>query len=127
MDGRIRIAAVLLLCSIPPSGCRLFGIKRATEKTITVEATPAGSMVILNGLLVGTAPCKVVLPRSGRPFSFEVLPPRTREDDAEAAEHLYPKRRTMHWSTFPSEGGVLYFDLRLEPVEPTQPIEIRNR
>jgi hypothetical protein len=75
-------------------------------------------------MLVGETPCDLVVPRQGQ-ITFEVLPPRDRQDDG--PDRLYVKSRTVPWNQIPDEGGVLYFDLRLEAVEPTQPVEIRHR
>jgi hypothetical protein len=33
----------------------------------------------------------------------------------------------MAWKQLPAEGAVLYFDLRLESFQPTQPYEVRQR
>lgn len=91
-------------------------------KVVKVETSPPGAMVMLNGLLVGTAPCECVLPRSrGGVLAFEVLPPR------ESTDHLWTQQRTLAWKQLPAEGAVLYFDLRLEASSPVQPIEIRDR
>jgi hypothetical protein len=109
----------LVVCMIALPACALVD---ASEKRVEVKTSPAGAMVNLNGMFVGTSPCSVVVPRSaGGRLEFEVLPPR------EGTERLWTQRRTIAWKRLPEEGSVLYFDLRLESVRPTQPYEIRDR
>lgn len=87
-----------------------------------VDTTPPGAKVNLNGLLVGTSPCTVILPRSGGGrLEFEVMPP------PDATQKLWTQRRTLSWKQLPDHGAALYFDLRLESVLPTQPYEFRDR
>ncbi len=114
----IRTAATALLLLLP--GCAsLFDV---SEKSVEVNTLPSGALVNLNGVFKGTSPCTFGLPRSGGGrLEFEVLPPR------ESTERLWTQRRTVSWKQLPDQGAVLYFDLRLESVHPTQPYEVRNR
>ncbi len=112
------MACITWLLLLP--ACGLVG--RPSEKVVKVDTTPPGAMVNLNGLLVGTSPCSLVLPRSGGGLlEFEILPP------PDFTQHLWVQRRTMCWKQLPSEAAVLYFDLNLEPTKPTQTIEVRER
>jgi hypothetical protein len=110
--------AWLALLALP--SCGVF--RPHQEKMLKIDTVPSGAKVNLNGLLVGTTPCTLVLPRSGTGWlEFEVLPP------PESTERLWTQRRTLSWKLLPDEGAALYFDMRLESVLPVQPYEIRDR
>jgi hypothetical protein len=113
------VRAAVALLGLLALGCSI--LRPHPTKTVTIDTSPPGAMVTINGLLVGTSPCDCVLPRRGGPQLVEVLPPR------DSTERLWVQRREVVWGLLPNEGAVLYFDLRLEGVSPTQSLEIRHR
>lgn len=94
---------------------------RSQSKVLKIQTTPPGAKVNVNGLLAGTTPFDCTVPRMRGYIQFEVLPP------PETTERLWTQRKTFTWSQLPLEGGVLYFDLRLEETHPVQPVEVRER
>jgi len=106
------------LVSLTLASCGVLGKQ---EKTMRVETSPPGAKLNLNGLYIGETPHTMVLPRSGGGLlEFEVLPP------PDSRERLWTQKRTVYWKQLP-DSAVLYFDLHLESVRPTETIEIRQR
>ena len=107
---RLALMATLML-----SSCNDLRMATAdADKTVRIETAPSGSMVTIDGFLVGTSPCDCVLPRR-RQIVVEVEPPK------DTSEKLWPQRRTFDWVRVPATGAVVYFDLRGTAAAVSQP------
>lgn len=113
------------------------GCANTTKVTFDVDSEPTGGRVEVNGVSKGTTPTQIVLGVTRRwvgllrasdgwgvdepqVYVVKVFPP------SGSSERLFSQTKMINPSQTP-EGGALFFDLRLEPVRPTQPIEIQSR
>lgn len=122
------IAAVLCAALI---GCRSAPKVEEPEKPkgvpVTIESSPTGARVEVDGFVRGATPVTVLLKaRAGWPkkndkeYLVEVFPP------ADGAGRLFTQHRRIKPAQLPEDGGRMFFDLTLESVNPRQTIEIRE-
>ena len=124
---------IVLLCFVVvvSTGC-------ATKITVPYEVTsvPSGAPVEVNGVHLGNTPTQIYLDASKRWVGVYVAPDGWAYGNETYRVTAYPppdSKETLRSQTKvvrPQEtlqGGALFFDLTLESVRPTQPIEIRER
>ncbi|MFH1674815.1 MAG: PEGA domain-containing protein [Pseudomonadota bacterium] len=127
----MRVLAIVGLVALLGTGC-------ATRIMVPYKVTsaPSGAPVEVNGVHKGDTPTEIQLGTSKRWVGVCVAPGGWAYGNETYSVTAYPPAgstgplRSQTKMVRPQEtlqGGALFFDLRLESVMPTQPIEIRER
>ena len=126
-----KTVCLMCLAAIMCSGC-------ATKMMIPYKVTsvPSGAPVEVNGVHMGETPTQIQLGTSkhwvgvcvapggwaygNETYNVTAYPPPDSKDSLRSQTKIVRPQETP-------QGGALFFDLRLESVRPTQPIEIREK
>lgn len=104
----------------------------ATTRVVTynIESEPAGAAIESNGVTIcDSTPCKIELQckeRNGKWKSKDVILEATPRRALANQGDMYAQRKHVNPCSASIEGKI-FFNLGLEKVKPTTPIEIKNR
>lgn len=131
MKNLVHLVAISILAIAIFSGCMTM---QQEKINYNVTSNPPGSPVEVNGVFMGNTPTTIWLAVSkswvgllnspdgwgygNQSYVVKCLPPPN------ASGPLYTQTKVINPSMTP-QGGDLYFDLRLEPIKATQPVEIK--
>ncbi|MEK6698212.1 MAG: SHOCT domain-containing protein [Nitrospirota bacterium] len=110
----------------------LSGCASATMVPFTVDSTPQGGQIDVNGVTLGTTPMEIQLQCSKRWVGVAVAPGGWAYDNAIYDVTVYPSRnnpgvsqtKRVNACQVKNPPGHLFFDLALDPVSPRQRIDL---